>query len=121
MSERERDGERRRPPATTSKDADMERHVQPRVLNKRTHGIPQGALCIGRPGKWGNPFIIGRDGNRDEVVAKYRSFILGSPQLIAALHELAGKHLVCWCAPCACHGDLLLELANPSAHTAPKR
>jgi hypothetical protein len=31
---------------------------------------------------------------------------------MAALHELAGRDLVCWCAPLPCHGDVLLRLAN---------
>jgi hypothetical protein len=86
------------------------------VLNKRISGIPKGAIYIGRPGKWGNPFVIGRDGTRDEVVGKYRDYILNSPALIAALPELHGRDLVCWCSPCACHGDVLLELANRSSH-----
>jgi Domain of unknown function (DUF4326) len=34
------------------------------------------------------------------------------PSLIAALHELRGKHLVCWCAPERCHAEVLIELAN---------
>jgi hypothetical protein len=83
-----------------------------RVLNKRTHGVPHGAIYIGRPGKWGNPFVIGRDGTREEVVAKYRAHLLGNAALLAALPELRGKDLVCWCAPHACHGDVLLALAN---------
>jgi uncharacterized phage-like protein YoqJ len=85
----------------------------PRVLNKKFSGVPQGAVYIGRPTKWGNPFVIGRDGSRHEVVAKYRSHLLGNARLMAALPELAGKDLVCWCAPEACHGDVLVELANP--------
>jgi hypothetical protein len=32
--------------------------------------------------------------------------------LMQALPELRGRDLVCWCAPCACHGDVLIELAN---------
>jgi hypothetical protein len=85
----------------------------PRVLNKKLSGVPSGAVYIGRPSKWGNPFVIGRDGTRSEVVARYRSYLLGNTQLMAALPELAGKDLVCWCAPDACHGDVLVELANP--------
>jgi hypothetical protein len=84
----------------------------PRVLDKRDHGVPHGAVYIGRPSKWGNPFVIGRDGTRDEVIAKYQAYVLGKPALLAALPELRGKDLVCWCAPCACHGDVLLALAN---------
>lgn len=69
-------------------------------------------VYIGRPSKWGNPFIIGRDGTRDEVVAKYEAWIYTQPQLLADLHELRGKVLGCWCAPLACHGDVLARLAN---------
>jgi hypothetical protein len=82
------------------------------VLNKRTSGMPHGAVYIGRPSKWGNPFVIGRDGSRTEVVAKYRDHLLSSPALLAALPELRGKDLMCWCSPCACHGDVLLTFAN---------
>lgn len=83
-----------------------------KVLNKKRGGVPAGAVYIGRPSKWGNPFVIGKDGTRDEVIAKYRTYLLRDAQLMAALPELRGKDLVCWCAPCACHGDVLLELAN---------
>jgi hypothetical protein len=62
---------------------------------------------------WGNPFVIGRDGNRDEVVAKYRAWIESQPNLIRrAKLELRGKTLGCWCAPQACHGDVLIKIAN---------
>ncbi|OGT54325.1 MAG: hypothetical protein A3E01_15280 [Gammaproteobacteria bacterium RIFCSPHIGHO2_12_FULL_63_22] len=67
-------------------------------------------VSISRPSKWGNPFVIGRDGAREEVIAKYREYILGRPDLLAALPELRGKRLGCWCAPKACHGDVLVEL-----------
>jgi hypothetical protein len=31
---------------------------------------------------------------------------------MAALHELRGKDLVCWCAPERCHAWVLIKLAN---------
>jgi hypothetical protein len=54
-----------------------------KVLNARKVGKRTSTtqIYIGRPSKWGNPFVIGRD-------------------------------LVCWCAPLACHGDVLVDLAN---------
>jgi hypothetical protein len=65
-------------------------------------------IYIGRPSKWGNPFVIGRDGNRDEVIEKYRAYIVGHPTLLTAVKsELKGKVLGCWCAPQSCHGDVL--------------
>ena len=70
-------------------------------------------IYIGRPSKWGNPFVIGRDGNREQVIEKYRAYILDHPALLAAVQsELKGKVLGCWCAPQSCHGDVLAELAE---------
>ena len=67
-------------------------------------------VYIGRPSKWGNPFIIGKDGTRAEVIEKYREWVRSRPELMAALPELSGKTLGCWCAPKECHGDILAEL-----------
>ena len=70
-------------------------------------------VYIGRPSKWGNPFKIGKDGSREDVIQKYRQWILAKPQLMAQLStELKGKTLGCWCKPSACHGDVLAELAD---------
>ena len=67
-------------------------------------------IYIGRPSKWGNPFIIGKDGDRAEVIDKYKKWIREQPELINALHELKDKTLGCWCKPESCHGDVLIEL-----------
>jgi len=82
------------------------------IHNKKHGTAPADAVYIGRPSKWGNPFVIGKDGNREQVIAKFEEWILGQPQLLADLHEIKGKDLVCWCAPEACHGDVLARLAN---------
>lgn len=84
----------------------------PRIFNKHTHGIPAGAVYIGRGSPWGNPFIIGRDGSRAEVIAKYEAWIDTQPQLLARLPELKGRGLVCWCFPKSCHGEGLRRRAN---------
>lgn len=68
-------------------------------------------IYIGRPSEWGNPFVIGPDGDRSEVIEKYRQWILTQNHLMNKIHTLRGKTLGCWCAPQACHGDVLLELA----------
>jgi hypothetical protein len=65
---------------------------------------------IGRPSRWGNPYKIGRDGTREEVIEKYRNWIKTQPELLKALPELRGKTLGCWCKPLHCHGDVLVEL-----------
>lgn len=69
-------------------------------------------VYIGRPSKWGNIFKIGPDGDRKEVIDKYREWIVTQPQLMADLHELKGKKLGCWCVPDMCHGHVLAELVN---------
>ena len=93
----------------------------PCVLNIRdTKGrVPPGAVYIGRANpryrlrssNWRNPFVIGKDGTREEVIAKYERYLIESG-LINQIGELRGKDLVCWCAPEPCHGDVLLRLAN---------
>ena len=69
-------------------------------------------VYIGRPSDWGNPFSIGRDGSREDVIRKHREWLIQQTHLMARLHELKGKTLGCWCSPNACHGDTLSELAN---------
>jgi hypothetical protein len=84
--------------------------VIPKVWNKRDPNTPKDAIYVGRPSKWGNPFVIGKDGTREEVIARYREWIAyRAPE---TFDELRGKDLVCWCAPKACHADVLLEIAN---------
>ena len=73
-------------------------------------------VYIGRPSKWGNPFVVGKHGQRGECIALYESWLRRSSALLAALDELRGLVLGCWCAPRACHGDVLVHLAN--ANTA---
>lgn len=69
-------------------------------------------VYIGRPSKWGNPFEIGKDGGRAEVIEKYEEYIRSNPRLLDALPELKDKTLACWCAPKACHGDVLVKLVK---------
>lgn len=78
---------------------------------------------IDRATAWGNPYVIGRDGDRDEVIAKFRQWVTASDDLTATwirenVHELHGKTLGCWCGPLnACHGQVLLELAEVAVST----
>lgn len=76
-------------------------------------------VYIGRPSKWGNPFSHKpgtlaqyRVASREEAIQKYREWLATQPDLLKDLPELKGKILGCWCAPLACHGDVLVELAN---------
>lgn len=69
-------------------------------------------VYIGRPSKWGNPFVIGKDGTRIEVIKKFEDWIMSNEELISQIDELDGKTLGCWCKPMACHGDVLVKLIN---------
>jgi len=85
---------------------------KPRVLNRRNNPIEEGVLVC-RPTRFGNPFKIGVDGDRAEVIQKYREWLLSQPELVSAVKsQLRGRHLICWCAPLPCHADVLLEIAN---------
>jgi hypothetical protein len=81
-----------------------------KVVNCRS-GDEDWDVYVGRPTKWGNPFKVGRDGTRDETIEMYRWWVANS-SLYDDIGELRDKDLACWCAPKACHADVLLELAN---------
>ena len=61
---------------------------------------------------WGNPFVIGRHGTREDVVHAYEQQLSSSPDLIAQLPTRRGKRFGCFCAPLACHGDVLKKWAE---------
>lgn len=80
-------------------------------------------VYIGRPSKWGNPYTHTPDrstlaryvvASRQEAVEAFREYITNGEgrHLLADLHELKGKTLGCWCAPLACHGDVLADLVE---------
>ena len=73
-------------------------------------------VFIGRPSKWGNPFRIGKDGTREEVIEKFRKYFFSRPELMeAARRELKGKVLGCFYFPLGCHGDILASFVNKEA------
>ena len=87
--------------------------MKPRVLNKRTVGIPRDAVYIGRPSMWGNPFPMRSEQDRDKVCDQFEAWVATQPNLVARAREvLRGKDLVCFCAPKRCHGDTWLRIAN---------
>ena len=88
------------------------KNTMPKVLNKHKDTIPINAIYIGRGSFWGNPFKIGQDGSRVEVIEKYRQYINNSKFINEIRKELRGKDLWCFCSPKLCHGDILLEIAN---------
>lgn len=116
-----------------------------RIQRQRTKGyrMPEGAVYVGRPTVWGNPFVIGQSIGCDDAataVDLHRSWLeqgFTAPyplpgetphleqlreQVLTRAHELAGKDLACWCPlvdaggrPVPCHADALLELARWAA------
>lgn len=105
-----------------------------RIQRSRARGwrMPAGAVYVGRPTIWGNPFVIGElDGgwsapasaeaegpfhrvkDAADAVRLYRQHLMDDPTSGEMLQALRGKDLVCWCPPDQpCHADVLLELAN---------
>ena len=75
-----------------------------------------GAIRIDRRTRWGNQFLIGRYGTRDEVIERYRSWLwqkVKSGEIpLTQLAALNGKKLACWCHPQPCHGDVLVKAAR---------
>lgn len=90
-----------------------------RIQRKRTKGwkMPKGAVYVGRPTKWGNPFVVTADKSLGQIVLEYRLMIGSnmwtSPSKQEIKDELRGKDLACWCPlDQPCHADVLLEIAN---------
>jgi hypothetical protein len=84
-----------------------------KLYNKHHKNAPKEAVYIGRGSKYGNPFIMGKDGNRDEVCDKYEGYVEANPSMKADfISELKGKDLVCYCAPRRCHGDYLIKICG---------
>lgn len=102
-----------------------------RVYNKHHRNAPAEAVYIGRGSPWGNPFVIGKDGDRAAVIAKFEESARAQPDFVRRVQRaLKGRDLVCFCAPAACHGDVLIKLVreaeearqnldNPQAQPAP--
>jgi Domain of unknown function (DUF4326) len=89
-----------------------------RLQRSRERGwrMPPGAVYVGRPTRWGNPFPVGPDQDRGAAVAAYRQWLAQPEQaplrerIRAELHE---RDLVCWCPlDEPCHADVLLEEAR---------
>lgn len=88
--------------------------------SQKLNGLP--AVNCARPGYYGNPFKIGRDGDRQAVIRKFETALRAGllrnfpwpdrPNMGWKIH-LRGKNLACWCHPKdPCHCDVLLRIAN---------
>ena len=101
------------------------RYIRPRYHNLKEWCEDPDNVYIGRQGvvfvdgvrypprasPFANPYKVGRDGTREEVILKYKEYIIKKD---VDFSILKGKRLGCWCKPEGCHGDVLLELINGS-------
>ncbi|MCC6311383.1 MAG: DUF4326 domain-containing protein [Trueperaceae bacterium] len=76
--------------------------------------LPPDAVVIDRRTRWGNPFTL-NEYSREEAIARFREYaearLLIEPDWLAPLR---GQRLACWCAPLACHGQVLAEIESRS-------
>jgi len=90
------------------------------VINRKNHqgSFPKDFVYIGRtakitgsPNPLSNPYEIGKDGTRKEVIQKFaydfRVKWRLNPEFRKAVLDCAGKTLVCSCKPDDCHGDVI--------------
>ncbi len=81
-----------------------------KVANLRTPGVK--GVYIGRPSPFGNPYALGPDGDRAEVIRKFQSYFFArlkmDAEFKAKVDALKGQTLLCYCSPLACHGDTIV-------------
>ena len=85
-------------------------------LKHEPDAVARGAVRVDRRTRWGNRFVLGRDGTREQVVALYRADlwrrIRAGEMALADLAALDGRALACWCWPRRpCHAEVLARAA----------
>ena len=95
------------------------KEIAMQVVNQKQAG--KVGTYIGRPSPLGNPFVVGRDGTREEVIGKFRRYVWTEIQsekgpVVEAINGLTeramkGEAIVlrCWCTPLACHGEVIVQ------------
>ena len=74
--------------------------------------VGERGVRVDRHTPWGNPFIVGRDGSRSEVIRTYVRYLASNEDLINRIEELRGERLLCHCRPQRCHAEVLALVAN---------
>lgn len=69
-------------------------------------------VYIGRGSRWGNPFVIGVHGSREECIEQFKQLLINDENLIKDIDKLEGKVLGCHCKPKLCHGDIYCDILN---------
>lgn len=87
-----------------------------RVVYRPGMSLDENTIYVGRPSKWGSPFIIGEvyEGKKLTRTSSVNLFVLNRGFLKESeIQELRGKNLACWCSLNErCHADYLLAWAN---------
>lgn len=86
-----------------------------RVQLRRVKGwkMPPNTVKVARPTRWGNPFVVGVDGDASACVESYRMMIENNRDYqLEVQRVLRGKNLACWCEKSPCHAEILIEWAN---------
>ena len=79
--------------------------TEPRLREEFEYAhVLDNTVLIDRRTRWGNPFTLGKDGSRDQVIARYRSDlwrrIRAGEISLEELAELDGCWLACWWSRC---------------------
>lgn len=106
------------------------KHIRPEYKNLEEWTKYKDNVYVGRGGvvfvdgkrfpratsQFANPYKEGKYGDRAAVIKKYERYmrerLKQDPALVSMLKKLNGKTLGCWCAPKACHADVLVKLVN---------
>jgi len=79
-----------------------------KVINLRKEKY---TVYIGRGSVFGNPFKIGKDGNREEVIKKYEQWVKKSSRMLQNIYKLSPIAVLgCYCKPKDCHGDVIIKI-----------
>ena len=98
---------------------------EPRLYNIKRDKFPDDVIYIGR-GTWrgqksklGNPFVIGPDGDRNEVCDRFAEWAPNQPEIMQEIEKYRGRSFACYCTPYRCHGNWILKMANRELAVAP--
>lgn len=69
------------------------------------------SVYIGRPSALGNPYVIGKDGDRTTVISKFENYARNNSKVLQAIDKLQEHDVLgCWCSPHSCHGNVIIKI-----------